>query len=286
MEITFLNGIADSNRTIICHNRKSDECLIFKNIGYLFQERLPGKKDDWNFTIKSDNYEPIYNIVLGTRFINLDFKARNSEIGKSSGNVNGHEFVDLSLPSGRKWSTCNLGASTPFENGDYFAWGETSPKKLFEEGNYKYAHKIKNSLIDRLKTGEKFKKDFHYKDLNKLENTSDAASIIWGYPWMIPSKADFEELIKNCIWKLVIIHGKKGYNIIGSNGQSIFLPMTGYYTGETLVNRDLGYYWSSCKDNDIRNASILSFDAFNHSMEAYGKKYGIVIRPVFDGRSL
>ena len=49
--------------------------------------------------------------------------------------INGHEYVDLGLPSGLKWATCNVGANTPEEYGNYYAWGEIVPKTDYSDEN-------------------------------------------------------------------------------------------------------------------------------------------------------
>ena len=46
------------------------------------------------------------------------------------------QYVDLGLSV--KWATCNLGAATPEEIGNYYAWGETTPKDTYFKNNYKY----------------------------------------------------------------------------------------------------------------------------------------------------
>ena len=59
-----------------------------------------------------------------------------------------HEWVDLGLPSGTLWATCNIGANRPEEYGDYFAWGEVSPKKAYSHDNYKWSDYSKYNETD------------------------------------------------------------------------------------------------------------------------------------------
>ncbi|MCI7430492.1 MAG: hypothetical protein MSS84_06410, partial [Bacteroidales bacterium] len=60
--------------------------------------------------------------------------------------ANGHDYVDLGLPSGTKWATCNVGASTPEEYGNYYAWGETTPKAYYDWSTYKWCNGSKTTL--------------------------------------------------------------------------------------------------------------------------------------------
>ena len=120
--------------------------------------------------------------------------------------INGHEYVDLGLPSGLKWATCNVGANRSEETGDYFAWGETTPMKK-EDIN--------------INTEKMFIEKICGTDL-------DAATIQWGKPWRIPTFFELEELINNCKWECQIYnrYKNKGYKVIGPNGNSIFLPVS------------------------------------------------------------
>jgi hypothetical protein len=118
--------------------------------------------------------------------------------------INGHEYVDLGLPSGILWATCNVGASKPEEFGDYFAWGETITKSNYTSTNYNYSSAPTTLPLDR-----------------------DAANVNWGDDWRIPTEEEFTEL-KNNTWRLIQKNGISGFEITGSNGNSIFLPAAGY----------------------------------------------------------
>ena len=68
-------------------------------------------------------------------------------MAQAQGNmINGHEYVDLGLPSGTLWATCNVGANSPEEYGNHFAWGETTPKEFYSWGTYKWCNGTANSL--------------------------------------------------------------------------------------------------------------------------------------------
>lgn len=118
-----------------------------------------------------------------------------------------HEYVDLGLPSGLKWATCNVGASSQYDPGDYFAWGETTTKSEYSVENSKtYGVKYRGDISG-------------YPDL-------DAACANWGDKWRLPTRKEAEELIENCRW--IWIRSIGGWRGRGPNGNSIFLPVTGY----------------------------------------------------------
>ncbi|MBO7269682.1 MAG: InlB B-repeat-containing protein, partial [Bacteroidales bacterium] len=114
----------------------------------------------------------------------------------ATGSENDHEWVDLGLPSGLKWATCNVGANTPEGYGDYFAWGETSPKNDYSWSTYKYCKGSKNTLT-------KYNTDSNYGTVDNkitLDLSDDAARANWGGKWRMPTKAEQDELINNCTW--------------------------------------------------------------------------------------
>jgi hypothetical protein len=141
-----------------------------------------------------------------------------------------HEWVDLGLPSGLKWATCNLGASTPGDYGNYYAWGETRPKSEYWSDNCSSYGKT-------------------WSDIGG-DSSRDAATANWGGSWRMPTNGEFRELEDNCTWTWTTQNGHKGYRVTGKNGQSIFLPAAGYRDRGTLYyDGGYGYYWSSSLDS-------------------------------------
>lgn len=141
-------------------------------------------------------------------------------------NILGHKFVDLGLPSGLKWAAYNVGAQSPEEYGDYFAWGEVNPKSAYTEENC--------STIDL------FVNDFSgYWDY-------DAARANWGGTWRMPTEEEMIELVLNTHAERTQINGVYGSIITGSNGNSIFFPCAGKMIDTILTNEgEYGYYYSS-----------------------------------------
>ncbi|MBQ9362943.1 MAG: Ig-like domain-containing protein [Bacteroidaceae bacterium] len=154
------------------------------------------------------------------------------------------EAVDLGLPSGLKWATTNIGANSPEEYGDYFAWGETEPKETYNWETYKWCNGSYNTLT-------KYCCDSDYgivdnKTVLELELEDDAAHAKLGGAWRMPTHEEFAELRKECTWTWTTQNGVNGRKGIGPNGNSIFLPAAGHRDGSSLSNEGRGgYFWSS-----------------------------------------
>lgn len=155
---------------------------------------------------------------------------------------NGHEYVDLGLPSGTLWATCNVGATKPEEYGDYFAWGETKPKTKYTWDNYKWYNGSGGVT--------KYNNNDMYGPVDNkttLSPSDDAAFANWGGYWRMPTSLELTDLINNCNWVWTTKKGVNGYRITSNvNGNSIFLPAAGYYTNDSLYAAGLfGAYFSS-----------------------------------------
>ena len=194
--------------------------------------------------------------------------------------INGHEYVDLGLPSGLKWATCNVGANKPEECGDYFAWGEIKAKRDYCETNYEHHH-FKSVFLGIDKT------IYNWIGDNISGNQHDAARTHWGNNWRIPTIVEWEELKDKCMWIWVIQDGKSGCKITGPNGNSIFLPASGIRENSSLNNFGrIGDYWSSSthKHNNSsynnKKAEGLGFDNSRQWNFATARYNGLTIRPV------
>lgn len=196
-----------------------------------------------------------------------------------------HEYVDLGLPSGTLWATCNVGADNPWEYGDYFAWGETSTKNNYGWSTYKYA----NDNYDKLtKYCHKSKFGFNgYTDsLKIIEQSDDVAYQMWGSNWCIPTASLYEELEKECVWSWTSHNGKSGYEVKGPNGKSIFLPAAGYQFETNLDRIDrCGYYLSSSLIGfDPSGCQVLMFNSGIMNVVGWcDRAYGWSVRPVYRG---
>ena len=168
-----------------------------------------------------------------------------------------NEYVDLGLSV--KWATMNVGANAPEEYGDYFAWGETKPKDDYELSTYKWCNDSYNELTKYCTDS-----DYGIND-NKtvLDLVDDAAHVNWGGTWRMPTIDEMDELVEKCSWEWTTQNGVNGEKVTGPNGNSIFLPAAGFYSGNKLVVLDeIGRYWSSALYPYFsENASNLSFNS-------------------------
>ncbi len=148
--------------------------------------------------------------------LQIDSPKISEDRQQTSGKINGHEYVDLGLSV--KWATCNVGANKPEDYGDYFAWGETTIKSDYScitniTYNHTTSHLQSLGIIDAN---------------GNLTSSRDVATANWGGTWRMPTETECEELLDNCTWKWTTQNGVKGYKVIGTNGNSIFLPATIY----------------------------------------------------------
>ncbi|MCQ2257713.1 MAG: hypothetical protein MJZ41_06950 [Bacteroidaceae bacterium] len=206
-----------------------------------------------------------------------------------------HEYVDLGLPSGTLWATCNVGANSPEEFGDYYAWGETETKTNYNLSTYKYYASSTEQDADgfyiitkgytkynpQSKSSDNGYKKF-YDDKTKLEPDDDVAHVLWGGDWRMPTKAEQDELRNNCIWGWTELKGVNGYKVTGVNGKYIFLPAAGYRDNSSLsVEGSRGYYWSnSLIESSPDCAFYLDFYSSRVNWSGYYRSYGYSVRPV------
>lgn len=210
--------------------------------------------------------------------------------------INGHEYVDLGLPSGTLWAMCNVGATKPEEFGGYYAWGETEEKTDYSLENYKWCD------------GDEYSKTKYCTDryFGKVDNITildpqdDVAHVKWGGSWRMPTIAEQNELLHECTWVWTTRRGVEGYRVIGSNGNSIFLPAAdGRYgtvpddngknamtINEAVVAHvvvSTGCYWSrSLHGYSSNNAYILYIDRYDHVWDFDQRYVGHMVRPVCD----
>ena len=190
-----------------------------------------------------------------------------------------HDYVDLGLPSGTLWATCNVGASSPEEYGDYFAWGEIEPKNDYSWSTYKYCKGTFSTLTKYCTNSSCGTVD----NKTELEPSDDAATVNWGSGWQMPSYKQYEELINNSYTTTAwtTLNGVYGRKITSkSNGNSIFLPAAGicYDASLYLAGCD-GHYWSRSLTNYSYNACALYFSTFIYTRYLY-RYYGASVRPV------
>lgn len=222
------------------------------------------------YVIRDINYNDTECVVFPSKN-NKDWKTYKNEtkcdiqeIEIKNDNDNNHSYVDLRLPSGLLWATCNVGATKPEDYGDYFAWGETDTKDRYTRENSKTWNELAVDISD---------------------TNDDVARAWWGNGWCIPTESEWEELNNKCQWQWTNVNGIKGYKVTGPNGNSIFLPAAGYRDGSGLYFVGLsGGYWSSTPSEDDDNGAYsLSFYDKDQSVNWNARHYGQNIRPVKNG---
>lgn len=197
----------------------------------------------------------------------------------SGGHANGHAYVDLGLPSGTLWATCNVGANTPEGYGNYYAWGETTTKLTYNWSNYRYCNGSYNTLTKYCSSSSYGNNGFT-DNLTTLQFSDDAARANWGSDWRIPTRAEWKELENNTTVTWTTQNGVCGRKFTASNGNSLFLPAAGYRDDSSLyLDGACGRYWSSLCTGD-RYAWYLNFNSGLCFMGYDDRDYGQSVRAV------
>ena len=220
--------------------------------------------DENNYTVQLAN--PGFGIISYRAYVLIDNVPHYGAVKR----FKPHEYVDLGLPSGTLWATCNVGASSPEYYGDYFAWGETigynSGKTSFSWSTYKYC-KGSSQTLTKYCTRSSSGYNGFTDGLAELLPEDDAATANWGSSWQMPSRAQLAELYNSnyttTTWTTQ--NGVNGRKITSKiNGNSIFLPATGYRNETSLrYAGSFGAYWSRSLETDW-------------SSQAYGLYFGLL----------
>lgn len=295
LDLTNVKTTAD-NQTITLYMMVAPGNLSSSNLTFTVQDNA-GKSYSKTAAGKNMIATYAYNYSLTLETIGTGGSTGGGGWDDSSDSYNGHAYVDLGLPSGLKWATMNVGATTPEGYGDYFAWGETEPyytaghaydtpcsnwktgKTGYNWASYKWC---KGSIL----TLTKYCNSSDYGTIDNktiLDPNDDAALQNWGGSWRMPTISEVQELYNNCIWEWCTHNNVNGYKVIGQNGYWIFIPAAGYRSGDFLYGTGVGGgFWSSsqqswdypyCAYNEI-------FD--KDGIERYGadRVFGKSVRPV------
>ena len=210
-------------------------------------------------------------------FTSCETSIEENGVGKHKG----HEYVDLGLPSGLKWATCNVGADTPEEYGGYFAWGEVKSKEYYDWSTYKYG--VEANKLTKYCDNSNFGDNGFADNKTVLASEDDAAAANWGGKWRMPTAAEQDELRNNCTWTWTTQNGVNGYKVTGPNGNSIFLPAAGTILSDELQAVEEGcFYWSSSlvTGDHPGGAYGILFDSSYVDSFPFQRCYGFSVRPV------
>lgn len=225
----------------------------------------------------------------------------------------GHKYVDLGLSV--KWATCNVGANSPVDYGNYYAWGATKPQSVYD-----WIHTPYQTRHAEYYESTKWLKYIGitsslYKDANAtdddacktvLDPEDDAAHVNWGGDWRMPTFDELVELRANCYWQSVssymgdsvqgyIVYKAKSESDKGKNSRfdpsisssystsdpHIFLPAAGYYSFDSFIDSGGGCYWSSSVGYDSpTHVFAVAFYTNIIKSDAYFRYYGHSVRPV------
>ena len=190
-----------------------------------------------------------------------------------------HGYVDLGLSV--KWATCNVGADKPEDFGDYYAWGETETKDVYDWSSYKWC----NDSSDTLTKYNPFKVQGIVDSITTLDPNDDVAHVKWGGSWRMPTASEFRELMDNCKWTWKSVNGINGYvvrsRIKGYRDRSIFLPAAGYcYDKELRCAGEFAYYWSNSLFDFPSSAISLLLSSDDFCRHYCSRFVGNPVRPV------
>ena len=227
-------------------------------------------------------------------FINIIALAQSNQLENTTSTTEtSYKYIDLGLSV--KWATRNIGAENEEDYGDYFAWGETTPKDDYSWDTYKYCKgEVIMGILDTALTKYCTDSNNGYNnfkdDKTILDPEDDAAAVNWGGSWRIPTHEEMEELKTKCTWEFTTQNGVDGFKVTstidGYTDKSIFLPAARMIINTTL-HQDAGIYaayWTSSLH--IGMANYFAYGLFANSKDlielrdAHNRKYGLTIRPV------
>ena len=276
-ERSMVGALVRIETDLDCRVLRFKEEIAVAKAGNITEIKLPKGKHKLTFE-GVENKSDCYSYVQEVKDIEYEYYIEVNLLEKYNARkkferekYNGHEYVDLGLPSGLKWATCNVGASSPEQYGNYYAWGDISPKEEYDSDNYlSYC----NETMDDI-GGDKL---------------YDVARESWGDSWRMPTCDECMELKDCCTWERIDQDGKKGCKVTGPNGNSIFLPATGFRRGLSVENKgEIGCYWSSTPDYgswrecDTISTCSLFFDMYTKGVGYFKDRwFGQSVRPVSD----
>lgn len=275
---------------------------------------LPADATDKSVEWSSDNTAvvavdangKVTSVSAGSATIKAEAKDGSGKFATCSVKVERREVdvkraVDLGLPSGLKWANANLGASSPEDYGDYYAWGEIEPYYSSQDpltwkdgktagyiwASYKWCNKAYNKLTKYCIIDKTSYWDGEGSPDGKtvLDPEDDAAHVSLGGKWRMPTDAEWTELRTECTWTLTTQNGVNGRLVTGKNGNSIFLPAAGGRYDTNLRNVGLhGSYWSSTLFAGYLGVSNRAWEVGFGSGDVgrydVSRCYGFSIRPV------
>ena len=251
---------------------------------YYHKSKYPAKElyASWTTNIPS-RYGPIASVTEPKQKMHIPYGTTAAYRAKDWARV--HDLVEdvderaIDLGLSIRWASCNIGATAPEENGNFYAWGDTLTRSSFTWANYPYSGSSTNTMTKYCTRAANGTVD----NRSTLIAFDDAAYINWGETWRMPTWTEWNELITRCTWKETTINNVSVWQVTGPNGNSIYLPKVGY-KNSTSVTAGC-YYWSStlntANSNDQCNRALY-INAVDRSGAMYGLRYvGMPVRAVY-----
>ncbi len=260
-DTTFYGGCStdDNGSFIIGHLKAGNYVLHAKSDNHFNTSK--------SFTLSSENVKDLGKITMRAGKGDLD-PAITAVVAKIVDYFPENVYVDLGLSV--KWAICNVGANTPEEYGDYYAWGEVETKESYEPNNYKFVNG--GSAVN---------------DKNTLDIENDVAHKEWGGKWRMPSREEFDELIQNCTWTWTTQKGVNGFlvtsNKPGYTDRSIFLPAAGLRSlSELRLSGNIGFYWTTTPSEHFAESACFLYitPGFKSLYESAARNQAHTVRPV------
>lgn len=281
---TFVTQIKLDKTDLTLHEGESD---------YLSITIIPNNASDWSVTWTSSN-ESVVSVESWYQCGIVTAKKNGKAIIKVSSNDGSGVFASCSVsvcPAGSidlglsvYWATCNLCnngfVSSPEKNGDYYAWGETESKSYYSWLSYKFGTN-QSGPFSKYNTDSSFGA---VDNKTTLDPEDDAAHVILGGKWRIPTNTEWQELLSNCNCTLVADYndtGISGLLVTARNGNSIFFPAAGIQISSGLSYEDVGEYWSSSLNTLYPYwAIVMIFDSDVIKRSNNSRYSGHSVRPV------
>ena len=265
---TFTASLTDGTPEIKTAASDTEKSVTFTYSGATTDQPgifyLPVASGSYNLTVEVASATKSSTISVSVEMVRAKLKAVNV-VTDYAYVINGHKFIDLGLPSGTLWAETNIGAKTAYDDGNYYAWGETSTKDSYTSDNYSF-------------TGN-----------SSLEAANDVATTEWGSGCRMPTQSEMIELSdeSNCTWTWVGCTNSAGeaincYKVVSvNNGNIIYLPASGYRNGDYLYDHGSnGGYWSSTLYDVSRACSLYFYSSDHYADSSNGRFYGFSVRPV------
>lgn len=199
-------------------------------------------------------------------------ESNNDNSSADGGGNNTDEWVDLGLPSGLLWASCNMGATSPEGYGEYFAWGEISTKNDYSWSTYAYGNT--DTQLTKYCNKPYYGLNGFTDTLTILQLSDDAVNVCLGGGARIPTQEEWRELINNTTAEWTTQNGVNGRRYTAPNGKSIFLPAAGDCDGSVFnFVGSYGFYWSSSLETYQPNRAWLLCFALDYQNVGYAGRY-------------